>query len=293
MQQDQSNYTIRIQELYDAILECPLMDDVVTEETIREFQDLLNQARPCNEREWYAYYMSEPLFQNNGENKWNVRNAFKECAPYLFLWMQPVEVVFHFGLGNVVYINKKSAMFDCVLQKHFKYEQFEKERKPATRYNSQKESPTHEEKPVQKVSYPTINVGNGVTYAQVASQKTTSERWSNLMDEEESEPITILKREKPVEKVVETKKVVEKVIEKPVETKKVVEKPVECVHEKEMQKEITTSFPTDSPTPSGSCRTSKTLSTEDMDALKKFSDMYEKMNEEAQKIKKFMEKLGQ
>lgn len=278
MQQDQSNYNIRLQELYENILECSLMDDVVTDESIREFQDLLNQARPCNEREWYAYYMSEPLFQNDGENKWNVRNAFKECAPYLFLWMQPVEVVFHFGLGNVVYINKKSAMFDCVLQKHFKYEQLEKERKPAARYNTQPEKEIV--RPVQKVSHPTINVGNGVTYAQIASQK--SERWSNLVDEEESEPITILKREK----------VIEKVVEKPVEVveaikivKKDVEKPIE--YEKEQEKEMQHSLPTDSPV------STKALSTEDMDTLKKFSDMYEKMNEEAQKIKKFMEKFGQ
>lgn len=263
--QGQASNLFRLQELYDEILKCALMNNVVTEETIFEFQELINEAKPCNDQEWFAYDLIKPMLQNNSDDPWPVRNAFNKYQPYMFLWMQALEIVCHLDLRSVVFVKPESKLFDCKLVRNYAYEQIKVERKSYSLPAS----------PAPKVIQPaTVKTDSGATYAQITSGKprkitpSSSRKWSDIEDDEdfsnEPHPIVLAKEE--------AEKKVEKQVEKEVEKPSV--KPVDSLVVEEKPKDV------------------KILSAEDMEIFKKFNEMYEKMNEDAQKIKKIMEKFN-
>lgn len=229
----------RVQELYEKIQDCSLLQGVVNLTTIREFQRLLNEAKPCNKKEWFAYEFFEPVLLNEAQNKWNLRNAFKDMSPCLFLWMRPMEIISHFKLNDTIYVDPASEIFNCILDVHHKYEQGKK---------TERKSYSLPSSPVPKVVYPIINSENSATYKEKLTGVTKIEParpWSDMTDEDDFRPNH---QEHPI--------LIEKEEVKPIET----------------QKETK-------------------LSAEDLETFKNFNKMYEKMNEEVQKIKKLMDQF--
>lgn len=110
------------QHLYDGfntITSCPLLsENILTEETIREFEYLLNQAQPKNANEESVRSVIQYMYWKNPINF--CRFLLRSKLSHLILWTDAKCIIRHFQLRGLVYVkwNEETNSYNCALYRN-------------------------------------------------------------------------------------------------------------------------------------------------------------------------------
>jgi hypothetical protein len=94
-----------------------ITNNLLTDESIKEFQDTLNQAQPINDIDKTMFETFRLLYRSTIEfDRFIVKNKIK----HLILWTESKSIVRHFNLYGLVYVkwNTDTNMYNCSLHKN-------------------------------------------------------------------------------------------------------------------------------------------------------------------------------
>jgi hypothetical protein len=92
---------------------------VLNDDSIAEFQQLLNYAQPQNERDSTMRSIVQYLYRKNPGNF--CRFLTRSRLSHLVLWTEAKCIVRHFKLQNIVYVKWNSGSYECSLHRQARH----------------------------------------------------------------------------------------------------------------------------------------------------------------------------
>lgn len=116
-EQKMMQYIPRLRGVYNDIRQSeayfPLREEepALTDESIKAFQRLLNEAQPINEEEAHVHAFVQHLYRKNSRNfnEFIMRSGLRHLA----LWTEAKYIVRHFGLQGIIYIKWDEGSYQC------------------------------------------------------------------------------------------------------------------------------------------------------------------------------------
>ena len=108
------------QQVYDAYMEIResslILNKMVTEANIAEFQNNLNKAQPSNDDESKARSLFQYLYRKHPTNF--CRFLVRSRLSHMILWTDAKCIVRHFGLIGIVYIKWNDIEYECSMHRN-------------------------------------------------------------------------------------------------------------------------------------------------------------------------------
>jgi hypothetical protein len=118
---------LKLHEAYTALTNCQLItDNITTEDTIREFETILNNAQPSrdNVEDMSQYNLVKFMYNNNPAGFYNYLRASGSRVSCLILWTHTKSIINYFGLYGKFHLIWSPETL------HYTYTEFIKQTKP-------------------------------------------------------------------------------------------------------------------------------------------------------------------
>jgi hypothetical protein len=168
---------LKVHEAYTALTKCQLINEnVITEDTIREFETILNSAQPSrdNAEDMAQYNLVKFMYNNNPAGFYNYLRNSGSRASCLILWTHTKSIINYFGLYGKFHLIWSPETL------HYTYTEFVKQNKIQEEQSSQSTKPS-----TQRKNYRNFNK-NWRTAGNRQTSESQDDRDTNSLQEERS-----------------------------------------------------------------------------------------------------------